>query len=330
MMPRSLFIMHASQYDDAEELVQKIRAVLGNFQGYRALHADGRMFRGFFRANENARKYTRAVHLQGDEVPVTVRVSKGGGDPFAHFGNTVGMAVRFYLPNGRVTNLVMLSQLLFVVNSLEQLHGILEAALPLAPGGPMNKEGLMAFVARNPNTAAVLQMRSQTPAPAGFPWCAFHAVHAFRWIAEDGTETVVRCHWEPVAGVRFREIKELSAEDAEVLFNDLEAQVAQGPVEWDLVLEFAEPGDPINDATALWPEDRRRETVGRLRVVAPTTEAEIGDLVMNHDPTVLTDGIEATDDPILQIRRGIYEVSAAQRTGGWKSCPFAAMAGAGQ
>jgi catalase len=122
----------------------------------------------------------------------------------------------------------------------------------------------------------------------------------------------------------------LSAEDTEILFQEFEQQIAAGPVDWDLVLEFAEPGDPINDATALWPEDRRREVVGRMRLVAPITEEEIGDKVMNHDPTDLTDGIEATDDPILQIRRGIYEVSAAQRTGGWKSCPFAALASAAQ
>jgi catalase len=268
--------------------------------------------------------------MQGDEVPVTVRVSKGGGDPFAHFGNTVGMATRFYLPNGRVTNLVMLSQKLFVVNSLDQLNGILDAAAPLAAGGPMNKEGLMQWVSRNPNTAAVLKMRAVAPAPQGFDSCAFHAVHAFRWIAADGRESVVRCHWEPVAGIRTRDVKELSSADAELLFDEFAASVARQPVEYDLVLEFAEPGDPIDDATAPWPEGRRREVVGRMRVVAPTTEAEIGDRVMNHDPTVLTDGIEATDDPILQIRRGIYEVSAADRSGGWKSCPFAALVGGGR
>ena len=319
--------MNASQYLDAEEFVRKIRAILGNFQGYRALHADGRLFHGSFRANEAARQYTRAVHLQGDEIPVTIRISKGGGDPFAHFSNTVGLATRFYLPNGRFTNLVMLSQKLFIVNSLRQLHDILDAGTPLSPGGPMNREGLKSFVACNPNTAAVLELRAKTPPPAGFAWCAFHAVHAFRWIAADGNETVVRCHWEPVAGTRSGDAKELSAANTEVLFDEFAQQVAKSPVEWDLVIEFAEQGDPINDATALWPEGRRREVVGRMRVVAPTTEAEIGDPVMIHDPTVLTDGIEATDDPILQIRRGIYEVSAADRSGGWKSCPFAAIAG---
>ena len=39
---------------------------------------------------------------------------------------------------------------------------------------------------------------------------------------------------------------------------------------------------------------------------------------MMHDPTRLTDGIEPSDDPVLAARRGVYEVSVANRTGGWK------------
>jgi len=54
--------------------------------------------------------------------------------------------------------------------------------------------------------------------------------------------------------------------------------------------------------------------IGRLTLDAPTDEAQVGDRVMNHDPTMLVDGIEPTDDPILQIRRGVYELSAALRS----------------
>ena len=53
---------------------------------------------------------------------------------------------------------------------------------------------------------------------------------------------------------------------------------------------------------------------------------------MMHDPTRLTDGIEPSYDPVLAVRRGVYEVSVAYRTGGWKgrlaaweragACPF--------
>ncbi len=40
--------------------------------------------------------------------------------------------------------------------------------------------------------------------------------------------------------------------------------------------------------------------------------------MMLHDPTRLTDDIEALDDPILAVSRGVYDVSVAHRTGGWK------------
>jgi hypothetical protein len=63
-----------------------------------------------------------------------------------------------------------------------------------------------------------------------------------------------------------------------------------------------------------------RVRIGRLEYKRPTTVEEIGDPVMLHDSTRLTDGIEASDDPILAMRRSDYEVSVAHRTGGWKGC----------
>jgi catalase len=315
--------MTNSQYGSAEAIVSKIRAVLGEFKGYRALHADGRLFCGWFQANAQASDVSRAAYLSGEKIPITARLSKGGGDPFAHFGNTVGMAIRFYLPNGRFTNIVTLSQKLFVVNSMEQLQGMLDAGRPDSDNAGINKAGLAQFIAANPNTAAVIKMRRESLAPVSFATTAFHAVHAFRFLNDANEERIARIHFEPVAGIEGRPVEELSKEDTEILFEEINGRIAKAPVSYTLVLQFAEPGDPINDATAPWPEERPRLEMGRLTLMAPITEEEIGDPVMNHDPTVLTDGIEPTDDPILQMRRGIYEVSAAQRTGGWHACPFA-------
>jgi catalase len=74
---------------------------------------------------------------------------------------------------------------------------------------------------------------------------------------------------------------------------------------------------PTDDPSAPWPDDRRRVTIGRLEYIRTTTVEEIGDPVMLHDPTRLTDGIDASADPILAVR-GSIEVSVAHRTGGWK------------
>jgi len=305
-----------SQYRHVEEIIEKIHKVLGLFRGYRTLHADGRFYKGTFRATAAARDYTRAIHLQGDELPVSVRFSKGGGDPFAHFSSTVGMATRFYLADGRVTNLVMLSQKLFIANTIEQFLALVTAGVPVEPGGHINMDGLKAALARNPNSLAVFQMRAASPAPISFAHTEFHAVHVFRYVNAASVETHVRCHWVPVDGVKGQPSDALSKLEPDVLFKEFDERLLQQPARFDLTLEFAERGDPLDDATALWPEGRRRMAIGRLTLTAPTNEAEIGDRVMNHDPTMLVDGIEATDDPILQIRRGVYELSAAQRSGG--------------
>src|SRR4051794_32508248 len=133
--------MQHSQYRHADEIVRRIRDILGDHPGYRALHADGRLYRGVFRANESAREYTRAVHMQGGDTAASVRFSKAGGDPFAHFGPTVGMATRFYLPGGQVTNLVMLSQRVFFASTVDQFLELLRAGAPSEPHGPPNREG---------------------------------------------------------------------------------------------------------------------------------------------------------------------------------------------
>lgn len=313
-----------SQYRQSDDIVRKIRKILGNFAGYRALHADGRLYRGTFTANVIAKSYSRAPQFQGEELPVSVRFSKGGGDPFAHFSNTVGMGTRFYLPSGAVTHLVMLSQKLFVANTIEQFVGLLDAAMPAHPEAPhetgrpnVDTEGLNRFLAANPNSLAVFKMRAASPAPVSFAHTEFHAVHAFLLRNAANAVTPVRFHWIPVAGVKGQPIGNLANEAIDTLFVELEDRLERAPVEFDLQLELAQEGDPLDDATALWPETRQRVVIGRLTLSGPVTEDDIGDAVMNHDPTLLTDGIEATDDPILQIRRGVYEVSAAQRSGGW-------------
>ena len=302
-----------SQYRKAEEIIEKIHGVLGRFEGYRTLHADGRLFQGSFKAYRIARKYSRAAHLQGEEIPATVRFSKGGGDPFAPFSATVGMATRFYLADGRITNLVMLSQKLFIASTIEQFLELVTAGQPLEPGGPPNMDGLKAALATNPNSAAVFKMRAESPAPVSFAHTAFHGVHAFRLVNAEDAVTHARCHFLPIAGVKGQPPEDLARLPMDVLFTELEGRLAAGPAEFELCLELAEPGDPLDDATALWPEERMTVAIGKLTLTAATDEKKIGDPVMNHDPTVLVDGIEPTDDPILQIRRGVYELSAALR-----------------
>ena len=86
------------------------------------------------------------------------------------------------------------------------------------------------------------------------------------------------------------------------------------PVAFTLVVTIAEDGDPIEDPTAIWPEDRERVDVGRLELTGPETERERDGDILVFDPTRVTDGIECSDDPILLFRPKAYSVSVERRT----------------
>src|SRR5437773_751074 len=67
----------------AEEAVRAMNERFGRHDGYRAAHAKGVLCRGTFVATPAAMRLTRALHMQGGEVPVTVRFSNGSGNPHA-------------------------------------------------------------------------------------------------------------------------------------------------------------------------------------------------------------------------------------------------------
>ena len=109
--------MNHGQYAIAAKLVEMIHQDFQGFHpGYRDVHAQGRYYAGTFKATPEAKKLSRAIHLQGDPIPVTVRHSNSrSGNPWGP-ATTASMAVRFYLPDGTVTDLVSLPLPLFLAS----------------------------------------------------------------------------------------------------------------------------------------------------------------------------------------------------------------------
>ena len=72
------------------------------------------------------------------------------------------------------------------------------------------------------------------------------------------------------------------------------------------------PGDPINDHTQQWPENRERVIAGRLELAELyEDQASVDHLIF--DPTNVVPGIELSDDPILHLRSAVYAVSLERR-----------------
>nr|WP_246745828.1 catalase family peroxidase [Ciceribacter sp. L1K22] len=324
-------VVNSQQYRLASQLVDLLHQHIGFYPGHRSVHAQGRYYVGVFTATPEARRISRASHFQGQPVPVTIRHSNS---PLANPvgpADSVSMAVRFYLPDGTATDLIALPITLFFTRTPEETLELLKIALPDPSTGKPDMEKVGQFLAERPSVMRAVGLRKQLPAAVSFARTAYHALHAFRFVNEAGDAVYARYHWEPDAGVATQTLEELHKEKPSYLFEELEERLSQAPVGFKLVLELAGDGDPTDDPSAPWPEGRPRVTVGRLEITRPTTLEEIGDPVMMHDPTRVTDGIELSDDPILAARRGIYEVSVAHRTGGWKGrsaslqrggCPF--------
>jgi catalase len=311
--------MAPSQYRLAVELVEMIHENFQGFHpGYRGVHAQGRYYAAIFKATPEAKKLSRAVHLQGQPVPATVRHGHSpSGNPWGP-AITPSMAVKFYLPDGTVTDLIALTIPVFFGRTPDEVLESLKTLKPDPTTGKPDKEKVMQFLATRPWIANAFKLAKAVPAPVSLAQTAFHALHAFRFVNSADEGQYARYHWEPEAGVAGQPLEELQKQPPSYLFEELEARLRKAPVVFNLVLQLAKDGDPIDDPTALWPDDRHRVTIGRLEIIRTTTVEEIGDPVMLHDPTRLTDGIEASDDPVLAVRRGVYEVSVAHRTGGWK------------
>ena len=311
--------MTPSQYRRAAELVEMIHENFQGFHpGYRGVHAQGRYYAAVFKATPEAKKLSRAVHLQGQPVPATVRHGhSASGNPWGP-AVSPSMAVKFYLPDGTVTDLIGITIPLFFGRTPDEVLEGLKILKPDPATGKPDEKRVMQYLATRPWIANAFKIAKNLPYPVSFAQTVFHAIHAFKFVNAADEAQYARYHWEPETGEAGQTLEELQKQPPSYLFEELEARLRKAPVVFNLVLQLAEEGDPTDDPTAPWPEDRSRVAIGRLELVRPTTVEEIGDPVMLHDPTRLTDGIEPSDDPVLAVRRGVYEVSVAHRTGGWK------------
>ena len=77
----------------------------------------------------------------------------------------------------------------------------------------------------------------------------------------------------------------------------------------------ASHGDPVDDATRRWPDDRPQVDAGTLTIDRATTEEEGACRNITFDPLILPAGMASSDDPLLAARSAVYAVSLTRRDG---------------
>jgi catalase len=297
-----------------QQAIDAIHAVSGKHEGFRAVHAKGILCKGTFRATPDAAGLTRAAHMQGDPVEVTVRFSNGSGNPrMPDYGHDArGMATKFYLPDGSKTDIVALTLPRFFVRTPEDFVKFTRSGKPLfgnfAPKLPM-------FIATHREAFPAVRAFLALKPPASYATCRYNAIHSFKWVDADGGERWVRYSWQPEAGEEQLGGGEAKERGRDYLQEEIAERLEREPARFTLRIHLAGDDDPIDDPTAQWPDDRDTVEVGTLELTGLEEGREQGDDILVFDPTRVTDGIETSDDPILHFRSRAYSVSIELRSG---------------
>jgi catalase len=305
-------VIRAEDQSVEEQIVDAMNKAFGTHPGFRANHAKGIVVEGSFKASPEAAGLSRAVLFNGSTIPVTVRFSDSTGVPNLPDGskaaNPHGMAIKFHLPDGRDTDMVINSLKFFPVSTGEDFRDLL-VALAASPPDAAKPTKFEQFAASHPSVPAALATAATPDSFADEEYCG---IDAFVFINKAGERQAVRYQMVPERTVH------LDADDAakrppDFLMDELPERLKGGPVTFHLKAQLAAAEDSTKDATKPWPESRNVVELGVLTIDhAVTNSAEVQKTLL-FLPGQLTDGIEQSDDPLIDVRNSAYAISFSRR-----------------
>jgi catalase len=167
-----------------------------------------------------------------------------------------------------------------------------------------------AFLTAHPAARAFLE--TPKPSPASFATEAYFGVTAFRFINSQGQVRHGRYRILPQAGVQHLGEEAVKAKGENYLFDELTERVASHPIRFDIQVQIANEKDVVNDATIRWPANRPVTNLGTVALTAKAPDDEEHRRII-WDPIPRVDGIEPSDDPLLELRAAIYLLSGRRR-----------------
>lgn len=298
----------------SNELLKKFEALFGAHPGFRPAHAKGIMLHGSFTPSAEAATLSRAPHFNRPSTPASVRFSNSTGVPVIPDNDPNadprGMAVRFHLAERVHTDIVAHSTNAFPARNgqefLEFLTAITTSDLSHLAGSPLEK-----FLGTHPSTLRFVQ--TPKPPPSSFARESYYGLNAMRFLSKDGTARYGRYRILPEAGEEHLDAAAVAAKPANYLFDEIEHRVANEPVRFRVVVQLAEAGDISDDVTVHWPDSRKLLEVGKLSFTEPVLDQWHEQKQTIFDPIPRVDGIEPSDDPLLELRAAVYLISGRRR-----------------
>lgn len=302
----------------------------------RVVHARGAGAHGYFEAygkagHEQASKYTRAKLFQepGKKTPLFIRFSTvvGARESTETARDPRGFAVKFYTEDGN-WDLVGNNLKIFFIRDPLKFPDMIHAFKPDPVSNLTDPERMFDFVSQSPEAIHMITfVFSPWGIPANYRQMQGSGVNTYKWVNKNGEAVLIKYHWEPIN----QKIKNLTQKEAEVIQSkntshatqDLYEAIEKGDYpEWELYVQIMSDDehpeldfDPL-DPTKLWPKEQ-------------FPFLPVGKMVLNKNPEnyfseveqasfgtgVLVDGLDFSDDKLLQGRTFSYSDTQRYRVG---------------
>lgn len=309
----------------------------------RVVHARGAGAHGVFRGYGTAAKITQAgVFAKDKETPVFVRFSTVAGSRGSMdlARDTRGFATKFYTDEG-TWDLVGNNMPVFFVQDAIKFPDVVHSVKPHPdreiPQAQSAHDTFWDFVSLHTEAQHhTIWNMSDRGIPRSYRTMEGFGVHTYRFIAADGTTSLVKFHWKPVLGVHsvtWEEALIANGADPDFHRRDLADAIEAGAFpEWELGVQVFEDneeqmfeGIDLLDPTKLVPEELAPvQPIGRMTLNANPSNyfAETEQVAFN--PANLVPGIDVTNDPLLQGRLFSYLDTQLSRLGGpnWTQLPI--------
>jgi catalase len=301
----------------------------------RVVHARGAGAHGYFEAygkvgDEPVSKYTRAKLFQekGKITPMFARFSTvihGGHSPET-LRDPRGFAVKFYTEDGN-WDLVGNNLKIFFIRDPIKFPDLVHAFKPDPVTNKQDVNRIFDFISLTPEaTHMITWLFSPWGIPASYRHMEGSGVNTYKWVNADGVGYLVKYHFVPKEGVKCltqAQAEQVQAKEFNHATIDLyEAIERREYPEWEFCVQILSDDehpeldfDPL-DPTKVWPQEQiPLLPVGRMvldknpvNYFAEVEQAAFG-------TGVLVDGLDFSDDKLLQGRTFSYSDTQRHRIG---------------
>src|SRR5690349_11418422 len=300
----------------------------------RVVHARGYGAHGYFENYESLSELTRADIFQraGERTPAFVRFSTvvGNKGSFDLARDVRGFAVKLYTQQGNwdlVGNNIPVFFIQDPIKFPDLVHAAKQEPDRAFPQAQTAHDNFWDFVSLMPESTHMLMWAmSDRAIPRSFRFMEGFGVHTFRLVNAQHESRFVKFHWKPVLGmqsVAWNEAVKINGADPDFHRRDPWDSITSGAFpEWELGVQVfdgdfaARFGFDVLDATRIIPEEEVPvQRIGRLVLdrVVDNFFAETEQVAFCTQNIV--DGIDFTNDPLLQGRNFSYLDTQLKRLG---------------